>query len=183
MRRPRISDIIGMVKSLNGLPSTKDFFASSIESSTDIGLAMAAAMMAPMLVPPTQSIGRPSSCIARCTPRWAKPRAAPPASTSPSALPETIRVTRLRSSGCLHAHERENRHSGRPASGPCPGSAGPTAAATGPATAGQWSNRRFPAVRVPMPGRGIACESPTSSTMSECRRAKCAQSVLPGLQW
>ena len=49
--------------------------------------ATPAPMIAPMLVPPTRSIVTPASRSARTTPMWAKPRAPPPESTSPTAWP------------------------------------------------------------------------------------------------
>ncbi len=48
-------------------------------------IAYIAPRTAPMLVPPTRSTSTPHSSRARNTPIWAKPRAAPPPSTSPQA--------------------------------------------------------------------------------------------------
>ena len=58
-------------------------------------------MIAPMLVPPTTSIGTPASSSARMTPRWAIPRAPPPPRTSPQPVPVIILASRVTSPGRL----------------------------------------------------------------------------------
>ena len=53
--------------------------------------------VAPILVPPTISMGTPACCKARITPMWAKPRAPPPPNTRPTARPVRKRASRSKS--------------------------------------------------------------------------------------
>ena len=57
--------------------------------------------MAPMLDPPTWSIGMPSSASALITPMWAIPLAPPPPRTRPTDSPDRCRATRATSRSAL----------------------------------------------------------------------------------
>ena len=75
--------------------------------------------IAPMLEPPTWSIGIPSSSSALITPMWAIPRAPPPPSTRPTARPVRWRATRATS---LSTYRRTWWHVREGVGGqPCPG--------------------------------------------------------------
>ena len=65
MRLPRRRDTTGMVTSLNGLPSMKARRAAASWASRGPPCAIEAAITAPMLDPPTQSIGICASVNAR----------------------------------------------------------------------------------------------------------------------
>ena len=74
-----------------------------------------AATMAPMLVPPTWSIGTPEARSALTTPIWVKARAPPPAMTTPTAWPVSSRASRSKSDGCRAGHDGAGRRGRRPA--------------------------------------------------------------------
>ena len=97
--RPVRSDTKGIVRSFRPEPPTyaRRDISSICRSSAPI--AYCAARMAPMLVPPTMSMGTSASLSARITPMCAKARAPPPPSTRPQALPEMRRTRRSWSDG------------------------------------------------------------------------------------
>ena len=95
--RPATSETTGSVKSERGFVATKLRRKRSIISSWLQSAATPAPMIAPMLVPPTRSMGMPYSRSARTTPRCAKPRAPPPDRTMPMPRPVSSRATRAMS--------------------------------------------------------------------------------------
>ncbi len=106
MRRPRRNEMIGTVTSPNGLPSTKALRARCDRCRPDRARRPAGGHHRAD-AGAAEPVDRrcPASCNARYTPRCAKPRAAPPPSTRPTALPGERPARRARRSpGTSVAH-------------------------------------------------------------------------------